>query len=346
MKRVVVMIAGLALAGGVLVACSGNGDDGSGVRTLNCDEASGSGSGSSSGSSSGSPSGSSSGSGSGSEASGSGSVSGATTCPSGSGSGSGLSPTDVGTKAQTKALKAAVAEYRTYVEAQVAATVAATRTFTDAVRAGDLEAAKAAYGPSRVGWERIEPIAALVEDIDAKVDARVDDFESATDPSWTGWHRLEHLVFEQGTTDGGATFADQLDADLATLQTQVAWLKITPLAMARGASELIEEVSEGKITGEEDRYAHTDLIDMQANVDGAKEIIRLLGPSIEDADPDLLRDIDAAFARVQSNLDLYRDAQGGFIAYEAETMATPKFKAALAELSESLALVPGTLGLR
>lgn len=343
MKRVVVMIAGLALAGGVLAACGGNGDDGSGVRTLNCDEASASGSGSGSGSEA------TSGSGSGSEAtsgSGSGSASSAASCPSGSGSGSGLSQEDLGGEAQTEALKAAVTEYRTYVDTQVAATIAATKSFTDAARAGDLAAAKAAYGPSRVGWESIEPIAALVEEIDGKVDARVDDFESETDPTWTGWHRLEYLVFEKGTTDGAAKFADQLDADLATLQEQLPDVKITPLAMARGASELIEEVSQGKITGEEDRYSHTDLIDIQANVDGAKEIIRLLGPSIEAADPDLLTDIDAALAEVQSNLDLYRDAEGGFVAYEAETMATPKFKAALAGLSESLALVPGALDLK
>ena len=40
--------------------------------------------------------------------------------------------------------------------------------------------------------------------------------------------------------------------------------------MALGAAELIEEVSEGKITGEEDRYSHTDLWDFAANVEGAE----------------------------------------------------------------------------
>ena len=63
----------------------------------------------------------------------------------------------------------------------------------------------------RVSWERIEPIAGLVEEIDGTVDARVDDFESETDPDCTGWHRLEYLLFEQNTTDGAAEFADGLD---------------------------------------------------------------------------------------------------------------------------------------
>ena len=39
-----------------------------------------------------------------------------------------------------------------------------TKVFTDAVRAGDVEAAKAAFAPSRQAWERIEPIAGLVSD--------------------------------------------------------------------------------------------------------------------------------------------------------------------------------------
>ena len=43
-----------------------------------------------------------------------------------------------------------------------------------------------------------------------------------------------------------------------------------------GAAELIEEVSEGKITGEEDRYSHTDLWDFAANIEGSKQLIMLL----------------------------------------------------------------------
>ena len=222
-----------------------------------------------------------------------------------------------------------------------------TKAFNDAVRAGDLEGAKAQFAASRVGWESIEPIAALVEEIDGKVDARVDDFENEEDPTWTGWHRLEYLLFEKGTTDGAAEFADQLDADLATLQEQVPNLEITPLAMARGASELVEEVSEGKITGEEDRYSHTDLSDFDANIAGAKKVIELLTPALETADPELLADIQASFAEVEAGLAPYRNADGSFQSFEALTDEdSTSLKASLAQLSEELAEVPGALGLK
>ena len=180
------------------------------------------------------------------------------------------------------------------------------------MRAGDLEAAKAAFAPSRQGWEAIEPIAGLVEEIDGAVDARVDDFEGADDPTFTGWHRIEYLLWEQNTTDGAAPFADKLDADLQTLKDELTAIEITPLALARGSAELIEEVSEGKITGEEDRYSHTDLWDFAANVDGAKKVIELLTPALEEADPDLLADIDDDFAEVETGLAPYQTPDGGY----------------------------------
>src|SRR4051812_7333117 len=68
----------------------------------------------------------------------------------------------------------AVADYKAYAQGQIDEMITKTKAFTDAVRAGDLAAAQAAYAPSRVPWERIEPIAGLVEEIDKKIDSRVD----------------------------------------------------------------------------------------------------------------------------------------------------------------------------
>jgi iron uptake system component EfeO len=220
------------------------------------------------------------------------------------------------------------------------------KTFTDAVRAGDLEAAKAAYAPSRVRWERIEPIAGLVEEIDGAVDARVDDFESEEDPAFTGWHRLEFLLWEEGTTEGAAEFADGLDEDLATLKAQIADVEITPLAVTQGSAELIEEVSEGKITGEEDRYSHTDLWDFDANVEGSEQAFEFMEPAIEAADADLAAAIEQGFDDIEDALEPYQQGEG-WKSYEALTDADKDaMQAILASLSENLAKVPGVLGLR
>jgi iron uptake system component EfeO len=250
-------------------------------------------------------------------------------------------------------------EYQGYAVEQTMELVTVTKTLTDAVRAGDLAAAQAAYAPSRVPWERIEPLAGLVEEIDGKVDARVDDFAGVDDPEFTGWHRLEYLLFEKNTVEGGAPFADQLDKDIATLNTQMPTLEVAPRDVAVGAAELIEEVSEGKITGEEDRYSKTDLWDFDANLQGSQAAIERLTPSLQESDPALLEKINKGFADLNATLQPLRRGDGWVLfCTENDPYPSPrcngvtvdpatidKLKAQLAGLSENVSQVAGVLKL-
>ncbi len=323
--------AALSLALLTLGAACGGEDDGADVRNIGEDCG-------------GSASGGSASGGSGSEASASGGT--ASGCASGSGSGSGIAGDVEGSSTDNPLVEDAVAEYTTYVGEQVDETIAATTTFTDAVRAGDLEAAKAAYAPSRQGWERIEPIAGLVEELDGAMDARVDDFEGEDDPAFTGWHRIEYILWSLGTTDGAAEFADKLDADLQTLETELADIEIPPAALAVGSSELIEEVSTGKITGEEDRYSGTDLWDFAANVEGSERAFELLTPALDEEDPDLVASIQDEFAELDAQLAVYEDGAGGYKPYSELTEADKTaMSTTLAELSENLSTMAGVLGL-
>ena len=72
-------------------------------------------------------------------------------------------------------------------------------------------------------------------------------------------------------------------------------------SIGNGAKELLDEVATGKITGEEEAFSHTDLVDFQANLDGAKKAYDVLRPLV--SDEDLLAELDAAFAAVQQQLD-------------------------------------------
>ncbi|KUH97195.1 EfeM/EfeO family lipoprotein [Mycobacterium sp. IS-3022] len=257
-------------------------------------------------------------------------------------------------------LDKAAADYKAYVQSNIDELQRVVKVFTDAVRAGDLQAAQDAYAPSRQPWERIEPIAGLVEEIDRKIDARVDDFAGVDDPQFTGWHRLEYLLFEKNTTEGGAPFADQLDKDVAALKAQFPSVQVKPVDVSNGAAELIEEVSEGKITGEEDRYSKTDLWDFDANLQGARDAVGKLNPALVQADPALLGKIDAGINSVFETLAPLRRGDGWVLfctendPYPSprcpEVTVTPdvidKLKAELAGLSENLSQVSGVLKLQ
>ncbi|MGW2058294.1 iron uptake system protein EfeO [Streptomyces sp. NPDC001840] len=214
-------------------------------------------------------------------------------------------------------MDAAVAAYRTYVQTQADETLPKVKAFTDAVRAGDLEAAKKAYAPSRIGWERTEPVAESFGDIDPKVDVRADGLEPGQE--WTGWHRLEKALWQDKKLGPDTTaLADTLDKDLADWQKRVGKAEITPTSMANGAKELLDEVAAGKVTGEEERYSHTDLVDFKANVEGAQKSYELLKPVASKNDPALVTELDKQFAALNTLLDKYRSAPDSydFTSYE------------------------------
>ncbi|MFE6150692.1 iron uptake system protein EfeO [Streptomyces sp. NPDC057889] len=206
-------------------------------------------------------------------------------------------------------LDKAVAAYRTYAQEQADETLPKVTTFTDAVRKGDLKAAQDAYAPSRIGWERTEPVAESFGDIDPKVDVRADGLEEGQDPKtdWTGWHRLEKALWQDKKIGSREKeLATQLDKDLKDWQTRVGKADITPTSMANGAKELLDEVASGKVTGEEERYSHTDLVDFKANVEGAEKAYDLLKPVAAENDAALTKELDKQFAALDTLLDKYR----------------------------------------
>ncbi|OYE03109.1 iron uptake system protein EfeO [Nostoc sp. 'Peltigera membranacea cyanobiont' 232] len=243
-------------------------------------------------------------------------------------------------------LVGAIAEYKVYVTKEVDQLVADNKTFTDAVIAGDLPKAQKLYASTHVHWERAEPIAELFSDLDKTMDSRADDFaKKEADPQFTGYHRLEKALFQDKTTKGMKPFAEKLQKDGLELQKRIATLTIEPKNMVGGAAGLIEEVAATKISGEEDRYSHTDLWDFSANVDGSQKIVELLRPVIQKANPDLLARVDANFTKVNQGLAKYKTPDGGFATYDKVSDADKKdMKTAIAALSEDLSQLRGTLG--
>ena len=237
--------------------------------------------------------------------------------------------------------------YQAYTVDEAETMLTATKAFTDAVRAGDVEAAKAAYADSRYHWETIEPIAGLVSDVDGAVDSRVDDFASVDDPAFTGWHRLEYILWKTGALNAESEqIATQLDQDLAELPQLIEGLEMTPKDVALGAAGLIEEVSEGKLTGEEDRYSHTDLYDLAANVNGSFRAFQTYEPVLVQVDKPLEQKIEQGFLDAKSLLSDYQRPDGSYESFlELSKADKQQLQAKLATLSEDLSTVPGVLAL-
>ena len=244
------------------------------------------------------------------------------------------------------ALVEPIAEYKLYVREKTDELLKGTSEFVAAVKAGDVEKARHLFARARMPYESIEPIAELFSDLDASIDSLADDYEKGEqDPEFPGFHRIEYGLWEKNSTEGLEPVADRLLADVKELHARIENLTFPPEKVVGGAAVLMEEVAATKISGEEDRYSHTDLWDFKGNFDGAGKIVDLVRPLIADTEADFLQAVDENFAKVDTILARYKDGDG-YVSYGKLTEEDRNtLAAAVNTLAEDLSTLRGKLGL-
>ncbi len=234
--------------------------------------------------------------------------------------------------------------YKRYVDSQTDALIGATAVFVDAIKKGDVNAAKAQYPVARTYYERIEPVAeSFPDDLDPRIDLREADVEPGQ--KWTGFHRLEKDLWVTGLQPDSSAMADQLMADVKELDNGVKapGYKVDSTQIAGGAQGLLDEVASSKITGEEDIFSHTDLWDFKANVDGSQTAVASVRPILDERNADLSKRVDQRFADVEALLEKYRQGDG-FVAYDKVTEPQrQELSRAIDALSKEVSQVQGVI---
>ena len=244
-------------------------------------------------------------------------------------------------KTDDEDLKTAVTGYSRWVNSQADEFLKETTAFVALVKAGKVEEAKAAYPHARSYWERIEPVAESFGDLDPMIDGRED--VTAEGMEFTGYHRLEKDLWVDGLQKDSNAIADKLLADVTELVTKAKSVELNPLQLANGSKALLDEIATGKVTGEEERYSHTDLWDFEANFEGSKQAIAELRPFLEKKDPDLVAKIDSTGKALGDLLETYRDGDGFKLYTDLTEDDVKKLTQALDAFSENVAQVAGVV---
>jgi iron uptake system component EfeO len=238
----------------------------------------------------------------------------------------------------------AITDYKAFVASEADEFVDGTKEFVAAVKAGDVARAKSLYAQARHPWEAIEPVAESFGDLDPKIDGREDVI--ADGMAFTGYHRLEKDLWKDGLQKDSGAIADQLLADVTEIAAKSKTVEPTALSIANGAKALLDEVATGKITGEEERYSHTDLWDFDGNLEGSRQALAVLRPVVAERDPALQMALDADFTELSSLLAQHR-TDADYASYTALTAADIKeLTVSLDALSEQVSKVPGVVEAR
>ena len=242
--------------------------------------------------------------------------------------------------ADSKVAKA-ITDYKAFVASEADEFVDGTKEFVAAVKAGNVAQAKSLYAQARHPWEAIEPVAEALGDLDPKIDGREDVIADGI--AFTGYHRLEKDLWKDGLQKDSGAIADQLLADVTEIAAKSKTVEPTALSIANGAKALLDEVATGKITGEEERYSHTDLWDFDGNLEGSRQALAVLRPVIAERDPALQKALDADFTELSSLLAQHKTG-ADYQSYTALTDADIKeLTVSLDALSEQVSKVPGVV---
>lgn len=253
----------------------------------------------------------------------------------------GSAPASNASDAEKQALATAVTDYKTYVQEQVDELVTNTKALQAAIDAGDVEQAKQLYSAPRLNYEQIEPVAESFGDLDPRIDGRAEDFDSPED--FQGFHRIEQALWQDNTTDGMQDIAATLVEDTESLQKLVGTLDIDAAQIANGATELLNEVANSKVSGEEERYSHLDILDMAGNIAGAEKAFNLLKPALEMENKDLATTVTDRFADMDKAMEPYKTADGYALYNTLTDDQVRELSRAVGALAEPLSQVAGTL---
>ncbi|MFE9403542.1 imelysin family protein [Streptomyces sp. NPDC006530] len=178
-----------------------------------------------------------------------------------------------------------------------------------AVDDGDLDAARAAWLPAHLVYERMggayDAFGAAGQAIDGSGPAP-SDARSAKD--FEGFHRVEYGLWHGESAASLRGPADRLAQAVHALRESWPQQRLDPAQLGLRAHEILEDTARAELTGRTDYGSGTNLATARANLDGTRQLLGLLRPLLAGRYPDLPR-LDAWLDRTQRTLD--RFGEGG-----------------------------------
>ncbi|MFC1434855.1 EfeM/EfeO family lipoprotein [Streptacidiphilus sp. N1-3] len=192
--------------------------------------------------------------------------------------------------------------YQTWVAGQLPGLAAAVDTLRAAVDRGDLAAARGAWLPAHLAYERLGAAYGTFGDLDGSINGTTKGLPGGlTDPGFTGFHRLEYGLWHGQSAAVLKPVAARLAADVASLRKQWASEQMDPLDLGLRAHEIVENTIQFELTARTDYGSGSNLATARANLQGTAEALKLLRPLLVPRMPSLPR-IDAAMKAASDEL--------------------------------------------
>ena len=185
--------------------------------------------------------------------------------------------------------------YHAYVSAGLNTLAQQVGVLAARIRAGHLDAARAAWLPAHLTYERLGAAYGTFGNYDTEIDGRPDGLpRGVSDPAFTGFYRIEYGLWHGQSArqlDGPAA---KLDRDVRALRRFWPGMEINLLDLGLRTHEILENALEFQLTGHDDYGSGTTLATTAANITGTRELLAVLHPAAGRALPGPARGLHRA----------------------------------------------------
>lgn len=164
------------------------------------------------------------------------------------------------------------------------------------------------------------------------------------DPGFTGFHKVEYLLWHNGSDDQIQQAVRQLDADVHGLVKAFPHQETAVNDVPLRSHEILENTLQFTLTGQDDFGSHSGLATLSANIDGTRMTLKAETPLLEQNDPALLASAKKAVDQLDSELTSLRGKDGSYPALDSlSTAQRERLNGTLSGTLESLAPIPTEL---
>lgn len=170
-------------------------------------------------------------------------------------------------------------EYHAYVTAGLKVLVSQTAKLAADIGAGRLPAARAAWLPAHLTYERLGAAYGTFGDFDAEIDTRADGLPGGVhDKDFTGFYRLEYGLWHGQPSRELRGPAGYLLHAVQHLQKTFPSMEVDLLDVGLRTHEILENALQFQLTGHDDYGSGTTLATTAANITGTRELLTILHP--------------------------------------------------------------------
>jgi high-affinity iron transporter len=205
--------------------------------------------------------------------------------------------------------------YRRYVTAQLGRVESQVRGLASDLEASNVAGAKSAWLAAHLSWLRIgqdDGAYSAFGDLGRAIDGTTAGLRrGASNPAFTGFHKIERDLWTRGDVAAAARDTAQLTRLLSRL-SRIGMAKELPLSVASVSGlplrchEILEDALRDSLSGEDDYGSGTGLASVRADVTAVRELLGLLAPLINPRSPHLVPRAHRALSRLVFTLEATR----------------------------------------